>query len=34
LDTQDETRLARALLAGETGAFDRFVEHFRSRIFH
>jgi len=22
------------LLAGETGAFDRFVEHFRSRIFH
>ncbi len=34
MDTQDETRLARALLAGETGAFDRFVEHFRSRIFH
>ena len=22
------------MLAGETGAFDRFVEHFRSRIFH
>ena len=34
MDTRDETRLARALLAGETGAFDRFVEHFRSRIFH
>ncbi len=34
MDTQDETRLARALLAGESGAFDRFVEHFRSRIFH
>jgi RNA polymerase sigma-70 factor (ECF subfamily) len=34
LDLHDETALARALLAGETGAFDRFVEHFRSRIFH
>ena len=34
MDLQDETWLARALLAGETGAFDRFVEHFRSRIFH
>ena len=22
------------MLAGETGAFDRFVEHFRSKIFH
>jgi RNA polymerase sigma-70 factor (ECF subfamily) len=34
LDPQEETRLAHALLAGETDAFDRFVEHFRSRIFH
>lgn len=34
MDLPDETSLARGLLAGETGAFDRFVEHFRSRIFH
>jgi RNA polymerase sigma-70 factor, ECF subfamily len=34
LDRQDETRLAQALLAGEVDAFDRFVEHFRSKIFH
>ena len=34
MDPQEETRLAHALLAGETDAFDRFVEHFRSRIFH
>jgi RNA polymerase sigma-70 factor (ECF subfamily) len=34
LDKQDETELARALLAGETDAFDRFVEHFRAKIFH
>lgn len=34
MDQQDEARLARALLAGEAGAFDRFVEHFRSKIFH
>ena len=26
--------LARALAAGETHAFERFVEHFRSKIFH
>jgi len=26
--------LARAVLAGEQRAFDRFVEHFRSKIFH
>jgi len=26
--------LARALAAGEPGAFERFVEHFRSKIFH
>jgi RNA polymerase sigma-70 factor, ECF subfamily len=34
VDKQDETGLARALLAGETDAFERFVDHFRSRIFH
>jgi RNA polymerase sigma-70 factor (ECF subfamily) len=34
LDPQEETRLARALLDGEVDAFDRFAEHFRSRIFH
>ena len=34
MDPHEETLLARALLAGESGAFDRFVEHFRSRIFH
>ena len=34
MDGHDETGLARALLAGEIDAFDRFVEHFRSKIFH
>jgi RNA polymerase sigma-70 factor (ECF subfamily) len=34
LDRQDEAQLARALLAGEAEAFDRFVEHFRSKVFH
>jgi RNA polymerase sigma-70 factor (ECF subfamily) len=34
VDKQDETGLARALLAGETDAFERFVDHFRSKIFH
>jgi RNA polymerase sigma-70 factor (ECF subfamily) len=34
VDRQDETALAQALLAGETGAFERFVEHFRSKVFH
>jgi RNA polymerase sigma-70 factor (ECF subfamily) len=29
-----EVELARRLLAGDAGAFDRFVEHFRARIFH
>jgi len=29
-----ESRLAKALLAGEENAFERFVEHFRSKIFH
>jgi len=34
VDRRDETAVAQALLAGETGAFERFVEHFRSKIFH
>ena len=34
MDHQGETELARALLAGETEAFERFVEHFRSKVFH
>jgi RNA polymerase sigma-70 factor (ECF subfamily) len=33
LDKQREIALARALLEGQAGAFDEFVEHFRSRIF-
>jgi RNA polymerase sigma-70 factor (ECF subfamily) len=34
VDRRDETAVAQALLAGEAGAFERFVEHFRSKIFH
>jgi RNA polymerase sigma-70 factor (ECF subfamily) len=34
LDRQLEGELARALAAGEPQAFERFVEHFRSKIFH
>ena len=34
MDKQGETELARALLAGETNAFERFVEHFRTKVFH
>jgi RNA polymerase sigma-70 factor (ECF subfamily) len=34
LDLQAEAQLARALIAGEPDAFDRFVEHFRSKVFH
>jgi RNA polymerase sigma-70 factor (ECF subfamily) len=33
LDKQREIAVARALLEGQAGAFDEFVEHFRSRIF-
>jgi len=33
VDQQGETQLARALLAGETNAFEKFVDHFRSKIF-
>ena len=29
-----ETELARQLIAGESGAFDRFVEYFRAKVFH
>jgi RNA polymerase sigma-70 factor (ECF subfamily) len=29
----DEIRLAEALLRGDRGVFDRFVEHFRSKVF-
>jgi RNA polymerase sigma-70 factor, ECF subfamily len=34
VDQQGEIGLARALLAGEPEAFEKFVEHFRSKIFH
>jgi RNA polymerase sigma-70 factor (ECF subfamily) len=34
VDRPAETELARALLAGEPDAFERFVEHFRSKVFH
>lgn len=33
MDRQEETELARRLLSGEAGAFDRFVEHFGGKIF-
>lgn len=33
MDHAEETALARALLAGKPEAFERFVEHFRARIF-
>ena len=34
MDLLAEADLARALAAGEPGAFDKFVEHFRSKVFH
>jgi len=34
MDRPEETELARALLAGEQDAFERFVDHFRSKVFH
>ena len=34
MDRQAETALARQLLNGDLGAFDRFVAYFRSRIFN
>jgi len=33
VEPRDETELARALFAGEVGAFEAFVERFRSKIF-
>jgi RNA polymerase sigma-70 factor, ECF subfamily len=34
LERDTEVELARKLIAGEADAFDRFVEHFRAKIFH
>ncbi len=34
MDKQGEANLARSVLAGEPAAFERFVEHFRSKVFH
>ena len=34
MDQPGETELARALAAGEPGAFERFVDHFRAKVFH
>jgi RNA polymerase sigma-70 factor (ECF subfamily) len=34
LERNAEIELARKLIAGEADAFDRFVEHFRAKIFH
>ena len=34
MDKAGETHLAQALLAGESGAFEEFVEHFRTKLFH
>jgi RNA polymerase sigma-70 factor (ECF subfamily) len=34
LDRAHEADLARAVIAGEADAFEKFVEHFRSKIFH
>ena len=34
MEKETEVQLARALLAGEPEAFDRFVEYFRAKVFH
>ena len=34
MDRVHEADLARAVIAGEADAFEKFVEHFRSKIFH
>ena len=34
MERDTEVALARQLIAGEPEAFDRFVEHFRAKIFH
>ncbi|HWC99779.1 MAG TPA: sigma-70 family RNA polymerase sigma factor [Candidatus Sulfopaludibacter sp.] len=33
MNQQEETELARALLAGESDAFEHFVQYFRSKVF-
>ena len=33
MDREQEVELARQLIAGVPGAFERFVEHFRSKVF-
>ena len=33
MERDTENQLARQLIAGEAGAFDRFVEHFRPKVF-
>jgi RNA polymerase sigma-70 factor (ECF subfamily) len=34
VDKQGEAELARAVAAGQPQAFERFVDHFRSKVFH
>ena len=34
LEREAEAELARRLMSGDANAFDRFVEHFRAKIFH
>ncbi len=34
MERNREVQLARQLIAGEPEAFDRFVEHFRAKVFH
>ena len=34
MERDTEVELARELIAGEPAAFDRFVQHFRQKIFH
>ncbi len=34
MDRETEVELARQMITGEPAAFDRFVEHFRAKIFH
>ena len=33
MEKEQEIQLAKALVAGKPEAFDRFVEHFRTKIF-
>ena len=34
MEREEEVELARRLVTGDANAFDRFVEHFRAKIFH